>query len=248
MKKIRVTIWNEFVHERQEGEWGDKIREFYPHGIHNTLKENLAAEDLEIRAVSLQDPDQGLPDDLLQNTDVLFWWGHCAHGQVADELVAKIQRRVLEGMGLVVLHSGHESKIFQRMMGTRCNLRWREIGESERLWVVDPAHPIVRDVPMTFSLPHTEMYGEPFGIPQDGHIVLMSWYQGGNVFRSGVAFQRGAGRIFYFSPGHESIPIYHDQNILKVLANATRWAAPELPPQPTGCWHDADPAEPVPQA
>ncbi len=241
MGKIHLTIWNENVHERAEGEFGDNIRAIYPHGIHNALKDELAAADLEINAVSLDMPDQGMPDDLVEKTDVLMWWGHCAHGQVADALVDKLQQRVLAGMGLIVLHSGHYSKIFRRMLGTSCSLRWRECGEKERVWVVDPQHPIARGVPDSIVVPNTEMYGEPFGIPEDAHPVFMSWYEGGNVFRSGITLRRGAGRIFYFSPGHETFPIYHNPDVVKVLANAIRWAAPDLPPQKTNCW-DCDPA------
>ena len=104
---------------------------------------------------------------------------------------------------------------------------------------------IARGVPDSFVVPNTEMYGEPFGIPEDAHPVFMSWYEGGNVFRSGITFRRGAGKIFYFSPGHESFPIYRNPDVVKVLANAVRWAAPDLPPQKTDCW-DCDPAtEPV---
>lgn len=241
MAKIRVTIWNENVHERAEGDFGNLIRGFYPHGIHNTLKEELSADDLEITAVSLDMPEQGLPDDLLNNTDVLMWWGHCAHGQVDDKLVDKIQNRILGGMGLIVMHSGHYSKIFRRMTGTSCSLRWRECGEKERVWTVDMQHPIARGVPDSFVVPNTEMYGEPFGIPEDAHVVFISWYEGGNVFRSGVTFRRGAGKIFYFSPGHETFPIYHNPDVVKVLGNAVRWAAPDLPPQKINCW-DCDPA------
>ena len=226
MTKIKVTIWNEFVHERSEGKLGDYVRQIYPDGIHNFLKTALQADDLELRAVSLDMPEQGLPDTLLNDTDVLIWWGHCAHGQVEDSLVDRIKYRVLHGMGLIVLHSGHMSKIFRRMMGTACRLRWREVGEKERLWVVDPTHPVAQGLPETFVVPHSEMYGERFDIPDDGKIVFMSWYEGGNVFRSGVAFQRDYVKIFYFSPAHETYPIYHDANIQKVLANAIRWAAP----------------------
>lgn len=226
MKKIQVTIWNEFVHEQEKNAVGDLIRTFYPHGIHHTLAENLKADDLEITPVSLDMPSQGLPDEVLDNTDVLIWWGHCAHAQVEDALVAKIHSRILHGMGLIVLHSGHFSKIFRQVLGTQCRLRWREIGEKERVWVVDTSHPIAQGIPETFVIPHTEMYGEPFNIPDDGKIVFMSWYEGGNVFRSGVAFQRDAGKIFYFSPGHETYPIYHDENVVKVIGNAIRWAAP----------------------
>ena len=226
MKKIKVTIWNEFVHEQDDSPIGDYIRTFYPDGIHRFLKEKLSADDLEIRTVSLDMPEQGLPDDLLNDTDVLMWWGHCAHNMVEDALVEKIRFRVLHGMGLIVLHSGHYSKIFRSLMGTACRLHWREVGEKERLWVIDPVHPITKDIPETFTLPHSEMYGERFDIPDDGKILFMSWFEGGNVFRSGVLFQRDYGKIFYFSPGHETYPIYHDENILKVLSNAIRYVNP----------------------
>jgi trehalose utilization protein len=226
MKKINLTIWNEYRHEREESPAGDYIRQFYPNGIHRYLAEHLAADDLEIRAVSLDEPEQGLTDAVLQNTDVLMWWGHCAHAEVKDELVDRIQKRILEGMGLVVLHSGHFSKIFRRMMGTACRLRWREAGEKERLWVVAPSHPIAQGIPETFVIPHHEMYGEPFDIPQDGKIIFQSWFEGGNVFRSGVAFERDRGKVFYFSPGHETFPVYHDPVIQQILGNAVRWAAP----------------------
>lgn len=244
MKKINVTIWNEFRHEQADNKSGEYIRQFYPMGIHRYLAENLAAEDLEIRAVSLDEPDQGLNDELLDLTDVLIWWGHCAHAEVKDELVDRIQKRVQNGMGLIVLHSGHFSKIFRRMMGTTCRLRWREAGEKERLWVVAPSHPIARGIPETFVIPNHEMYGEPFDIPQDGKIVFMSWFEGGNVFRSGVTFERDRGKIFYFSPGHETFPVYHDEVILKIIANGIRWAAPaeyapeRITPQP-------EPLEPI---
>jgi len=237
MNPINLTIWNEFVHEREAGPVGDWIRQSYPDGIHALLAGKLAAKDLVICTATLDEPGQGLPDNVLETTDVLVWWGHCAHDRVDDELVERIRLRVLAGMGLVVLHSGHYSKIFRRLMGTSCRLRWREVGEKERLWVVDPSHPVAAGVPETFTLPHTEMYGEPFELPDDGKIVFQSWYEGGNVVRSGVAFRRGAGKVFYFAPGHETYPIYHDANILKVIGNAVRWAKgamlpPRVTPQP----------------
>ena len=226
MKKIRVTIWNEFVEEKLQDELGALIRTIYPDGLHKALAKNLSADDLEIRTATLDEPEQGLPDEILNSTDVLLWWGHWAHDKVSDVLVDKIQRRIQYGMGLIVLHSGHASKIFQRMMGTRCRLKWRQVGEKERVWVVSPDHPIAQGIPETFVIPHTEMYGERFDIPDDGKIVFMSWYEGGNVFRSGVTFQRDSGKIFYFSPGHETFPIYHDPVIVRIIGNAIRWAAP----------------------
>jgi len=245
MSKIRVTIWNEFIHEQQQGPTADVIRSHYPKGIHEALKEELAADDLEITAVSLDMPEQGLPQDLLEKTDVLFWWGHVGHAKVEDALVDRIQKRVLEGMGLVVLHSGHYSKIFRRMLGTHCSLRWREVGEKERVWVVDKFHPIAQGLPDSFVVPHTEMYGEPFGIPDEAHVVFISWYEGGNVFRSGVTFQRGQGKIFYFSPGHETFPIYRQPEVVKVLGNAARWAAQTRPNAQTVCWDKDPPPEKV---
>ena len=244
MEKIRVTIWNEYRHEREEGPVGDYIRQFYPRGIHRYLAEHLAAEDFSMRTASLDEPEQGLSGERLQSTDVLVWWGHCAHEEVKEELVEKIRKRILAGMGLIVLHSGHYSKIFRRMTGTACRLRWREAGERERLWTVAPAHPIAQGIPETFVIPNHEMYGEPFDIPQDGKIIFMSWFEGGNVFRSGVAFERDRGKIFYFSPGHETFPVYHDKVIQRILGNAIRWAAPlnyvpdRITPQP-------DPPEPI---
>ena len=226
MKKINVTVWNEYRNELADGQIGEYIRQIYPNGIHAFLAEKLQSGDFEIKTATLDAPEQGLPDELLDNTDVLIWWGHIAHGEVKDELIDKIQKRILAGMGLIVLHSGHMSKIFRRMMGTACRLRWREAGEKERIWTVAQNHPIAQGIPETFVIPNHEMYGEPFDIPHDGKIIFMSWFEGGNVFRSGVTFERDRGKIFYFSPGHETYPVYHDPVILQILANAIRWAAP----------------------
>jgi trehalose utilization protein len=221
MPKIRVTVWNEFRHEKKDR----AVIKHYPKGIHAVIAAALNRQkDIQAGLAALDDPEQGLSAKVLDRTDVLMWWAHVAHGEVKDELAARVARRVQEGMGLIVLHSGHYSKPFQRLMGTTCSLKWREANEKERIWTAEPSHPIAEGIPETFTLPHTEMYGEPFGIPTPEHVVFISWYEGGNVFRSGVTFQRGAGRIFYFAPGHETHPIYHDRTIQKVLVNAVRWA------------------------
>ena len=220
---IRVTIWNEFRQEKTS----DAIRQVYPDGIHAELARGLAADDLKIRTAVLDDPGQGLTDEILDSTDVLIWWAHMAHHEVTDENVRRVLQKIQTGMGLIVLHSGHYSKIFQGVCGTSCSLKWRESGEKERVWCIAPFHPIARNVPETFCLPHTEMYGERFDIPDDARPIFMSWYQGGEVFRSGVTLQRGYGKIFYFSPGHESFPIYRQPEVLQVIGNAVRWAAPE---------------------
>jgi trehalose utilization protein len=219
---IRVTVWNEFRHEKQDKE----IAAIYPNGIHGAIAQYLRTlPDLEVRTATLDEPEHGLTDEVLANTDVLIWWGHMAHGAVSDAVVDKVQDRVLNGMGLIVLHSGHFSKIFKRLMGTTCNLKWREAGEKERLWVVDPSHPIVEGLGEYFEIEHEEMYGERFDIPQPDALVFISWFPGGEVFRSGACFIRGQGKIFYFRPGHESFPTYFHPEVLKVIGNAVRWAA-----------------------
>ncbi len=220
---IRVTVWNEGRHEKSS----DAVRAVYPDGMHAVIAEFLGAEpDIEARTATLDEPEHGLTEEVLEATDVLTWWGHMAHNEVQDEVVDRVQRRVLDGMGLICLHSAHFSKIFRRLMGTSCVLKWREIGEKERLWVVQPGHPIAEGLGEYVELPHTEMYGEFFDIPRPDNLVLVSWFQGGEVFRSGVCYHRGSGKVFYFRPGHETFPIFKDAQIQRVITNAVRWAAP----------------------
>jgi trehalose utilization protein len=187
---------------------------------------------IDASTATLQEPDHGLPLSRLEEADVLFWWGHKAHGDVDDAVVERVAEAVWSGMGLIVLHSGHFSKIFKRLMGTPCALTWREAGERERIWITAPNHPITAGLPQFFELESEEMYGEPFSIPEPDETIMIGWFQGGEVFRSGVTFRRGAGRIFYFQPGHETYPTYHDKNVHHVLRNAAHWAAnpqPRLP-------------------
>jgi trehalose utilization protein len=236
---VRVTVWNEFRQERSDG----PVRAVYPDGIHVAIADGLRQlGGLEVRTATLDEPAQGLPDDVLARTDVLTWWGHAAHDDVTDETVDRVHARVLDGMGLVVLHSGHFSRIFKRLMGTSCDLKWREDGRSERLWVVDPSHPIVDELPETFVLPEEEMYGEHFDIPAPDELVLVSWFEGGEVFRSGATWRRGRGRVVYLRPGHETHPTYFDANVRRLIANACRWAAGPRGAAPT-YGHRPDPAE-----
>ena len=229
MTKIRATVWNEYRHEKSN----DQIATIYPEGIHGALAGALAGHaDIDASTATLDEPDHGLTDEVLDATDVLLWWGHAAHGEVRDDVVDRVHERVLGGMGIICLHSSHFSKIFKRLMGTTCNLKWREIGEKERIWVVDPAHPIAACLPECFEVPRSEMYGERFDIPRPDELVFLSWFAGGEVFRSGVCYHRGQGKVFYFRPGHETYPIYHQPEILQVIVNAVRWAAPAGGPVP----------------
>ena len=182
-----------------------------------------------IRTATLQDPEHGLTDDVLDQTDVLLWWGHIGHADVADEVVDRVHRRVLAGMGLLVLHSGHYSKIFQRITGSTASLLWRNDGERELVWTIERTHPIAAGIPNPLVIPRQEMYGEPFDIPTPDELVFVSSFEGGEIFRSGVTYRRGLGRVFYFSPGDQDFPVYHQREIVQVLANGIRWAAPTLP-------------------
>lgn len=243
-RKIRVTVWNEGVHEKTH----EEVRRVYPDGMHAVIAKGLAVQpDLIVRTATLDDePDHGLPPEVLADTDVLTWWGHMAHDKVRDDVVDRVHERVLDGMGLICLHSAHMSKIFRRLMGTGCMLKWREIGERERLWVVDPAHPIAQGIGDYFELEHTEMYGEHFDIPAPDELVFISWFQGGEVFRSGCCFHRSRGRVFYFRPGHETYPIYYDENVIRVITNAVRWAAPVATARPVrGHWMPIEDVKPA---
>jgi trehalose utilization protein len=220
---IRVTVWNEFRHEKHL----EPVKKIYPNGMHKVIADFLNAEpDIKARTATLDEPDHGLTDDVLAQTDVLTWWGHMAHHEVRDDIVEKVHHRVLEGMGLLAFHSAHYSKIFRKLMGTSCTLRWREAGEKERIWVVQPGHAIAKGLGEYFELPHVEMYGEFFDVPQPDNLIFVSWFQGGEVFRSGLCYHRGCGKVFYFRPGHETFPIFKDPNVQRVIKNAVRWAAP----------------------
>jgi trehalose utilization protein len=238
--KIRVTVWGENVHEKKHA----AVRKVYPDGMHEAIAGALReVSDFEVRTATLDQPEHGLTEEVLRETDVLTWWGHCAHGQVDDTIVDRVQKHVLQGMGLIVLHSGHYAKIFKRLLGTTCSLTWREAGEKERIWVCNPGHAIAQGIDRYFEIPNEEMYGEPFAIPNPDEVVFLSWFEGGEAFRSGCTWKRGNGKIFYFRPGHETYPTYHQKEVQRVLQNAAKWAAPE-----GSRWVDSCPNVPIDKA
>jgi len=235
---IRTLVWGENVHEQKNKVVADN----YPDGMHNQIAKLLATDsNISVKTTTLQAPEHGCTEAALAETDVLVWWGHAAHGEVKDEVVERVAKHVWQGMGLIVLHSGHFSKIFKRLMGSPCALNWREAGERERLWVINRSHPILAGVGDRIELGHEEMYGEPFLVPEPMETLLVSWFEGGEVFRSGLTWQRGAGRIFYFRPGHETYPTYHDPVVHTVLRNAVHWAR-----NPAPRWRDVAEAPNVP--
>lgn len=239
---IRAVVWGENIHEQTN----KVVAEIYPEGMHTAIAKALNADaGIEATTATLQEPEHGLSEARLKDTDVLLWWGHKDHGAVKDEIVERVAKRVWEGMGLIVLHSGHFSKVFKRLMGTPCALKWREAGERERLWVINPRHPIAAGLGEHFELENEEMYGEQFSVPEPLETVFISWFQGGEVFRSGMTWRRGAGNIFYFRPGHETYPTYHNDTVHKVLINSVKWAHNPLGTQAS--IHDA-PNVPVEKA
>ena len=241
---IRVLVWGENVHEHTN----PVVHGPYPKGMHHAIAEGIRTglPECEVSTTTLQEPEHGLTDERLKTTDVLIWWGHKAHAEVADNVVERVRKRVLEGMGLIVLHSAHYSKIFKVLMGTTCSLKWREATDKERLWNIMPSHPISQGIGEFFEIPAEEMYGEPFGIPTPDELIFISWFTGGEVFRSGATWYRGHGRVFYFSPGQETYPTYHNRDVQRVIANAVRWAKPTVS-IPDQC-PNAAPLEPLPFA
>ena len=227
---LRVTVWNEHRHEKLD----PVVAGIYPDGIHTAIAAALRAsshDPLDVRCASLDEIDQGLPASLLDETDVLVWWGHAAHDEVTDSLSDRVHDHVLRGMGLVSLHASALSKPTRRLLGTSCVFRWREAGDRELLWTIAPSHPIALGVPPVVVIPHHEMYGEPFDVPEPDELVFISAFSGGEVFRSGCCYRRGAGRLFLFSPGHQTDPIYLQPDIRVILSNAVHWAAGERRPR-----------------
>jgi trehalose utilization protein len=239
---LRITVWGENVHEHRDA----SVREIYPDGMHATIAAGLEArlgDAVRVRTATLDQPEHGLTEDVLADTDVLTWWGHAAHDAVDDAIVARAHDAVLGGMGLLALHSAHYSKLFKALLGTSCSLRWRNASERELVWTVAPSHPIAQGVPHPIVIDAHEMYGEHFDIPAPDELVFVSSFAGGEVFRGGCCFTRGLGRIFYFSPGDQEYPIYHHPDVQHVLANAAQWVAPrrrepvpDAPEVPVGWW------------
>ncbi|GAT74249.1 ThuA domain-containing protein [Microbacterium hydrocarbonoxydans] len=227
-RPIRVLVWGENHHEKHH----EVPQRLYPETMHGTIAaglRELLGERAEVETATLDEPEHGLDEERLAGTDVLLWWGHLRHDAVDDEVVERVHRHVLGGMGLIPLHSAHFSKIFIRLMGTTCSLRWRQGVDRELVWTVAPAHPIAQGVPHPLVIPAQEMYGEFFDVPAPDDLVFVSSFSGGEVFRSGMTFSRGHGRIFYFSPGDQDYPVYHQPEIRRVLANAVEWAFQDRP-------------------
>ena len=230
---INVTIFNEFFHEKQE----EKVAKIYPNGIHEALKKGVEDGEIAVRTATLDNINEALSKEILSNTDVLLWWGHVKHNDVPDEIAERVKNEVLKGMGAIFLHSAHHSKPFKLLMGTSCNLSWREDGDRELLWVVNPAHPIAEGIVRFVKLDHEETYGEPFGIPEPQQTVFIGSFEGGEILRAGCCWRKENGKVFYFQPGHETFPIYYNEEIIKIIKNAIHWAKSECRVKELNCHH-----------
>lgn len=221
---IRVHIWAE---DKPLPGDEEMMRKIYPNGIEGAIADFLSMEpDMTVTTSTMADMHQGFSKEILDRTDVLVLWSHKHWRELTDEAVDLVFNRVLEGMGLIVLHSAHASKIFSRLMGTRTqSLRWREAGERQRYWIVSPGHPITKGlVGEYFEVPEDETYAEFFEIPQPDEQIFITSTGGGEVFRSGNCWKRGLGKIFYFQAGHETYPVYYQKEVQLIITNAVRWA------------------------
>jgi trehalose utilization protein len=216
--KIRVLVWSEHT----------APKEMYPHDINGAVADGLRQEPnaFDVRTAELVDPGQGVPEEVLAQTDVLAWWGHILHRSVRDETVDRIERHVKErGMGFLALHSSHMAKPFCRLIGDdgRIGGVKHEAGPEE-IKVLAPDHPIAAGI-SDFSIDPEEMYDEEFGCGKPDTVVFHSTFPGGHEFRSGCAYTVGVGRVFYFRPGHEENPTYYRDDVRQVLRNAAKWVA-----------------------
>lgn len=220
---IRVLVWNENIEERQKPE----VRSHYPGGIHEAIANAIKPlPNVRIQTATMDQSEAGLADNVLRDTDVLLWWSHNAYDRVPAKATEWVKRRVLDGMGFIALHSAILSHIFKELMGTSCTAPWRNVGERELVWTIDASHPIADGIEAPIEIDREEMYGEPFDVPPPDDLVFVSSFEGGEVFRSGICYRRGKGRVFYFRPGHETYPTYLNPKVQRVLRNAVLWAAP----------------------
>jgi trehalose utilization protein len=219
--KRKVVVWSERT----------APTDMYPKDINGAIIEGLQGlPGWEIVEANIDQPEQGVPDELLRSTDVLIWWGHQRHAEVKNELVDRIVKRVKEdGMGFLSLHSSHFAKPYRRLMGTRCS--WGEYkadGTSARVIVKAPDHPIAKGV-KDFELPKIERYGEPFAVPTPETVVFDGEYtkpDGSKApGRMGLCWTIGKGRVFYFTPGHETYNDFFRPEVRLIMRNAVLWAA-----------------------
>ena len=277
-RPVHVVVWDEQQPEQKAA---------YDHFLGNAIAESLTRQPgLVVKSVRLDDPDQGLPPAVLDECDVLIWWGHLRHKDVSQETVTRVLDRIKAGkMDLIALHSAHWSRPFVEAMHSRsvfdavekladekivedrmelvvppeltapeprsdltpkltvklvdgkavarlvlpiCAFpAYRADGKPSHASVLKPDHPAVSGVPARFDIAATEMYDEPFHVPEPDAVILEETWDGGERFRSLCVWKVGEGRVVYFRPGHEIYPVYKQAEPLKILANTARWLGGE---------------------
>lgn len=279
---IRVLVWD----EQQPAQ-----KQAYANFLGNAIAAHLEKQPgLRVISANLQQPEQGLPRDLLDNTDVLIWWGHVRHQEIPLEKAQAIVERIEAGqLSLVALHSAHWARPFVEAMNarTRADARrrfpdppngppvkfeyipyaggfvptreslltpayyamrsfngqltvrvdlpncvfpaYRGDGQPSQTRVLLPEHPLAKNIPREFTIPQTEMYDEPFHVPEPDEVVFEETWKAGERFRSGCVWKLGAGRVFYYRPGHETYPVYRQEIPLQILTNAVNWLGSQLP-------------------
>lgn len=276
-KRVRVVVWD----ERQPSQ-----KEAYENFLGNAIADFLRGEDgLAVQSVTIDDPEQGISQAVLDNCDVLIWWGHKRQSEILPEAGKRIVERISSGkLHLIALHSAHWSTPFVEAMneitrrrtvatGTaksdityvpppkqytvprydtrltpftiarkfpdgRQNLEvhlpyccfpaYRNDGKPSHVKILQKGHPITKGIPHEFQISRTEMYDEPFHVPEPDDVILEERWATGEWFRSGMLWRLGKGIVFYFRPGHETFPVYKEQFPLKILSNAVRWAADQV--------------------
>ena len=236
MNKTRILVYTEDILSYAKKIDNANIPAAYPNGLHEAIAGAFPNDKYIVKEANLSNIRETINEKTLKDTDVLIWWGHSQHDEVPDDISALVVSEVQKGMGFIALHSAHFAKPFTRLLGTSGTLSWRH-ADRERLWVTAPYHPIAKDIPTYFELPEEEMYGEPFDVPSPEDTVFIGWFAGGEVFRSGLTYRRGYGRIFYFQPGHEEYPIYYNETIRLILRNAVNWTYPDIRRDSLDCPH-----------
>lgn len=214
---VRVLAWSEHTAPKA----------VFPDDINNAVAGALCEDpQLTVTTAELVDPGDGVPEEVLASTDVLVWWGHLLHGRVTDAAVARIAAQVRDGgMGFVALHSAHMSKPFTTLIGDDGRLGGVALdGGKETITVRTPDHPVAQGV-SDFVIGKEESYDEEFGCGHPDTVVFHSAFENGQQFRSGLAYRIGAGRVFYFRPGHEEYPTLFLPEVKQIIRNAVRWAA-----------------------
>ncbi len=271
---VRVLVWDERQKEQKQ---------VYANFLGNEIANHLRSrQGFTVQSVGLDDPQQGLPDEVLDQAQVLIWWGHVRHTEIKPEKGRQIVERVKAGkLALIALHSAHWSTPFIEAMYERTridarrrypdaatkiefvpmagflaptydslltpayyalhaggvvkNVRvdlpncvfpsYRHDAKHSRVTMLHPEHPIAQGVPPVFEVSQTEMYDEPFHVPEPDAVIFQETFRDGGWFRGGMVWTLGKGKVFYFRPGHETYPVFKEEYPLRILENAARWLA-----------------------